>query len=79
MIRARRVSRAGRRNARQGEGDPGFCRWFVEPAVYGFGRRLVMKALLSYLRTGIDVSANPYVTGQRVGTAQLHGRVVAGA
>ncbi|WP_405517107.1 hypothetical protein [Streptomyces canus] len=34
--------------------DPSFCRWFVEPAVYAFGRRRVMKALLDYLRTGTD-------------------------
>jgi hypothetical protein len=26
--------------------DPGFCRWFVEPAVYAFGCRRVMTALL---------------------------------
>ncbi|MFF4542411.1 hypothetical protein [Streptomyces aureus] len=32
--------------------DPSFCRWFVEPAVYAFGRRRVMTALLEYLRTG---------------------------
>ncbi|MET8544077.1 hypothetical protein ABZW03_26015 [Kitasatospora sp. NPDC004799] len=32
--------------------DPSFCRWFVEPAVYAFGRRRVMTALLGYLRTG---------------------------
>jgi hypothetical protein len=34
--------------------DPSFCRWFVEPAVYAFGRRRVMTALLDYLRTGTD-------------------------
>ncbi|MFD3647510.1 hypothetical protein ACFWUT_10165 [Streptomyces cyaneofuscatus] len=34
--------------------DPSFCRWFVEPAVYAFGRRRVMAALLDYLRTGTD-------------------------
>ncbi|MFE6176310.1 hypothetical protein [Streptomyces sp. NPDC056464] len=34
--------------------DPSFCRWFVEPAVYAFGRRRVMTALLNYLRTGTD-------------------------
>ncbi|SPF06375.1 hypothetical protein [Streptomyces sp. MA5143a] len=34
--------------------DPSFCRWFVEPAVYVFGRRRVMTALLGYLRTGTD-------------------------
>ncbi|MFG3035251.1 hypothetical protein ACGFZJ_43145 [Streptomyces sp. NPDC048253] len=28
--------------------DPSFCRWFVEPAVYAFGRRKVMTALLAY-------------------------------
>ncbi|MFE1807956.1 hypothetical protein [Streptomyces sp. NPDC059533] len=32
--------------------DPSFCRWFVEPALYVFGRRRVMTALLGYLRTG---------------------------
>ncbi|MGW1070706.1 hypothetical protein ACWD4F_40185 [Streptomyces aureus] len=32
--------------------DPSFCRWLVEPAVYAFGRRRVMTALLEYLRTG---------------------------
>jgi hypothetical protein len=34
--------------------DPSFCRWFVEPAVYAFGRRRVMTALLNYLQTGTD-------------------------
>ncbi|MET9452715.1 hypothetical protein [Streptomyces cinerochromogenes] len=34
--------------------DPSFCRWFVEPALYAFGRRQVMTALLNYLRTGTD-------------------------
>ncbi|MFD8738263.1 hypothetical protein ACFV06_25600 [Streptomyces sp. NPDC059618] len=34
--------------------DPSFCRWFVEPAVYAFGRRRVMAALLVHLRTGTD-------------------------
>ncbi|WP_405632772.1 hypothetical protein OG933_42790 [Streptomyces sp. NBC_00016] len=34
--------------------DPSFCRWFVEPAVYAFGRRRVMIALLGYLQTGTD-------------------------
>ncbi|WP_256341155.1 hypothetical protein [Streptomyces sp. TLI_105] len=32
--------------------DPSFCRRFVEPALYAFGRRRVMTALLGYLRTG---------------------------
>ncbi|MFB7395197.1 hypothetical protein [Streptomyces sp. NPDC056191] len=32
--------------------DPSFCRWFIEPALYAFGRRRVMTALLGYLRTG---------------------------
>ncbi|WP_199863485.1 MULTISPECIES: hypothetical protein [unclassified Streptomyces] len=32
--------------------DPSFCRWFVEPALYAFGRRRAMTALLGYLRTG---------------------------
>ncbi|MDX3853287.1 hypothetical protein [Streptomyces sp. AK02-01A] len=31
-----------------------FCRWFVEPEVYIFGRRRVMATLLSYLLTGTD-------------------------
>ncbi|MFD4863522.1 hypothetical protein [Streptomyces atratus] len=34
--------------------DPSFCRWFVEPAVYAFGRRRVMATLLNYLLTGTD-------------------------
>ncbi|WP_329552928.1 hypothetical protein [Streptomyces sp. NBC_00696] len=34
--------------------DPSFCRWFVEPAVYAFGRRRVMAALVDYLRSGTD-------------------------
>ncbi|WP_247695759.1 hypothetical protein [Streptomyces sp. B93] len=34
--------------------DPSFCRWYVEPAVYVFGRRRVMTALLDYLRTGTE-------------------------
>ncbi|MFE3206190.1 hypothetical protein [Embleya sp. NPDC059237] len=34
--------------------DPSFCRWFVEPAVYAFGRRRVMAALVDYLRDGTD-------------------------
>ncbi|MET9700930.1 hypothetical protein ABZY31_29010 [Streptomyces sp. NPDC006529] len=34
--------------------DPSFCRWFVEPAVYAFGRRRVMAALVDYLRIGSD-------------------------
>lgn len=34
--------------------DPSFCRWFVEPAVYVYGRRRVMTALLDYLRTGTE-------------------------
>ncbi|MFH8474549.1 hypothetical protein [Streptomyces sp. NPDC018000] len=34
--------------------DPSFCRWFVEPAVYIFGRRRVLATLLSYLLTGTD-------------------------
>jgi hypothetical protein len=34
--------------------DPSFCLWFVEPAVYAFGRRRVMTTLLDYLRTGTD-------------------------
>ncbi|MFJ6821203.1 hypothetical protein ACIQRJ_12440 [Streptomyces niveus] len=34
--------------------DPSFCRWFVEPAVYVFGRRRVMAALVDYLRVGTD-------------------------
>lgn len=34
--------------------DPSFCLWFIAPAVYAFGRRRVMTALLDYLRTGTD-------------------------
>ncbi|MEU1599333.1 hypothetical protein ABZ468_42670 [Streptomyces sp. NPDC005708] len=34
--------------------DPSFCRWFIEPALYTFGRRRVMTALLNYARTGTD-------------------------
>ncbi|MEU2110736.1 hypothetical protein [Streptomyces sp. NPDC019507] len=34
--------------------DPSFCRWFVEPAVYAYGRRRVMAALVDYLRIGTD-------------------------
>ncbi|MEU7556006.1 hypothetical protein AB0B01_27370 [Streptomyces sp. NPDC044571] len=34
--------------------DPSFCRWFVEPALYAFGRRRVRDALVEYLRTGTD-------------------------
>ncbi|MEU6210845.1 hypothetical protein ABZ891_13120 [Streptomyces sp. NPDC047023] len=34
--------------------DPSFCHWFVEPAVYAFGRRRVMAALVDYLRSGTD-------------------------
>ncbi|MBC9717140.1 hypothetical protein H9Y04_31890 [Streptomyces sp. TRM66268-LWL] len=34
--------------------DPSFCLWFVEPAVYAFGRRRVLWALVAYLRTGTD-------------------------
>ncbi|MEU9318456.1 hypothetical protein [Streptomyces sp. NPDC048295] len=34
--------------------DPSFCRWFVEPAVYVFGRRRVMAALVDHLRVGTD-------------------------
>ncbi|MFF7759529.1 hypothetical protein [Streptomyces griseorubiginosus] len=35
--------------------DPSFCRWFVEPALYCFGRRRVLEALVEYLRTGTDL------------------------
>ncbi|MEV6953715.1 hypothetical protein [Streptomyces sp. NPDC051183] len=34
--------------------DASFCCWFVQPALYAFGRRRVMTALLDYLRTGTD-------------------------
>ncbi|MFI2317635.1 hypothetical protein [Streptomyces sp. CB00072] len=34
--------------------DPNFCRWFVEPAVYAFGRRRVMGALVDHLRVGTN-------------------------
>lgn len=33
---------------------PSFCRWFVEPALYVFGRRRVLAALVDRLRTGSD-------------------------
>ncbi|MFF7469231.1 hypothetical protein [Streptomyces sp. NPDC008092] len=32
--------------------DASHCRWYVEPALYVFGRRRVRAALLDYLRTG---------------------------
>jgi hypothetical protein len=32
--------------------DPSFCRWSIEPALYAFGHRRVMAALLDYARTG---------------------------
>ncbi|WOX21298.1 hypothetical protein [Streptomyces solicathayae] len=34
--------------------DPSFCGWFVEPALYSFGRRRVLAALVEYLRSGTD-------------------------
>ncbi|MFI7353790.1 hypothetical protein ACIBTP_07560 [Streptomyces avidinii] len=34
--------------------DPSHCRWFVEPALYAFGRRRVMAALVDRLRNGTD-------------------------
>ncbi|GAB3206131.1 hypothetical protein GCM10027294_07430 [Marinactinospora endophytica] len=34
--------------------DPSFCRWFIEPALYAFGRRRVAEALLDYARTGTE-------------------------
>ncbi|MFD7446403.1 hypothetical protein [Streptomyces sp. NPDC059909] len=34
--------------------DPSFCGWFVEPALYSFGRRRVQAALVEYLRSGTD-------------------------
>lgn len=34
--------------------DPSFCLWFVEPAVYAFGRRRVLAALVDCLRTGTN-------------------------
>ncbi|MGV9628485.1 hypothetical protein [Streptomyces sp. NPDC003487] len=34
--------------------DPSHCRWFVEPAVYVYGRRRVLTALLDCLRTGTE-------------------------
>ncbi|MFJ7587591.1 hypothetical protein ACIQZO_09405 [Streptomyces sp. NPDC097617] len=34
--------------------DPSFCRWFVEPAVYAFGRRRVRTALVGCMETGTD-------------------------
>jgi len=36
------------------EPDPSFCRWFIEPALYAFGRRRVCRALVDYLREGSD-------------------------
>jgi len=36
------------------EPDPAFCRWFIEPALYSFGRRRVCQALVDYLRAGSD-------------------------
>lgn len=36
------------------EPDPSFCRWFIEPALYAFGRRRVCQALVDYLREGSD-------------------------
>ncbi|MFJ6663653.1 hypothetical protein [Streptomyces sp. NPDC091383] len=34
--------------------DASFCLWFIEPALYAFGRRRVTAALLSYALTGTD-------------------------
>lgn len=34
--------------------DPSFCRWFIEPALYAFGRRRVTADLLNYALTGTD-------------------------
>ncbi|MFD6998229.1 hypothetical protein ACFWA5_18605 [Streptomyces mirabilis] len=34
--------------------DPSFCRWFIDPALYAFGRRRVTAALLNHARTGTD-------------------------
>ncbi|MEV6736727.1 hypothetical protein AB0N14_07150 [Streptomyces sp. NPDC051104] len=34
--------------------DPSFCRWFIEPALYVFGRRRVTAALLNNARMGAD-------------------------
>lgn len=36
------------------EPDPSFCRWFIEPALYAFGRRRVCQSLVDYLREGSD-------------------------
>jgi hypothetical protein len=47
--------------------DPSFCRWFVEPAVYAFGRRRVMTALLECLRTGTGKRSKQAPSGR--GTA----------
>lgn len=42
--------------------DPDFCLWFVEPAVYAFGRRRVMTTLLDYLQTVTDAELRGTVT-----------------
>ncbi|MER7174540.1 hypothetical protein ABT367_24295, partial [Streptomyces mesophilus] len=44
--------------------DPSFCRWFVEPAVYSFGRRRVCAALLAYLPTASAAPARPCARGR---------------
>ncbi|MFH8402412.1 hypothetical protein ACH4E9_33925 [Streptomyces anulatus] len=49
--------------------DPSFCRWFVEPAVYAFGRRRVMGALVEHLRVGTDAER---AGAMRTGTAPAY-------
>jgi hypothetical protein len=36
------------------EPDPNFCRWFIEPALYVFGRRRVCGGLVDYLGSGTE-------------------------
>ncbi len=49
--------------------DPSFCRWLVEPAVYAFGRRRVMGALVDHLRVGTDAER---AGAMRTGTAPTY-------
>ncbi|MFE2930245.1 hypothetical protein [Streptomyces sp. NPDC059278] len=52
--------------------DPSFCRWFVEPAVYAFGRRRVMAALVDYLRVGTDAERTGAVRAWYSAHVPLH-------
>ncbi|WAU82572.1 hypothetical protein O1Q96_24210 [Streptomyces sp. Qhu-G9] len=52
--------------------DPSFCRWFVEPAVYAFGRRRVMAALVDYLRIGADAERGGAVRAWYCAHVPLH-------